>query len=150
MGWRDAGQMRKQVASGNPGRIFDVRLASLLAALLFVSPAHAAPLSTAARGEIEALLSRLAASGCQFERNGAWYTGAEAQAHLQRKLDYLADRGAVASAEQFIERAATKSSMSGQAYRVKCGAQPAVASSLWLYPELQALRDAGSGTQRNR
>lgn len=140
----------KSGTSGKSRLGFDVRLVSLLAALLFVSPAHAAPLSTAAKGEIEALLSRLAASGCQFKRNGTWYTAAEAQAHLQRKLDYLADRGAVASAEQFIERAASKSSMSGQAYRVKCGAEPAVPSSLWLYPELRALRDAGSGTKTDR
>lgn len=150
MGWRDAGMIGKSGTSGKSRLGFDVRLASLLAALLFVSPAHAAPLSTAAKGEIEALLSRLAASGCQFKRNGTWYTAAEAQAHLQRKLDYLADRGAVASAEQFIERAASKSSMSGQAYRVKCGAEPAVPSSLWLYPELRALRDAGSGTKTDR
>lgn len=140
----------KSGTSGKSRLGFDVRLVSLLAALLFVSPAHAAPLSTAAKGEIEALLSRLAASGCQFKRNGTWYTAAEAQAHLQRKLDYLADRGAVASAEQFIERAASKSSRSGQAYRVKCGAEPAVPSSLWLYPELRALRDAGSGTKTDR
>jgi hypothetical protein len=140
----------KQLARGSLGRIFDVRLASLLAALLFVSAAHADPLSTVARGEIEALLSQLAASGCQFKRNGTWYPAAEAQAHLQRKLDYLADRGAVTSAEQFIERAATRSSMSGQVYRVKCGARPAVPSSQWLYPELQALRDARSGNETDR
>ena len=150
MGWRDAGGIGKRRPTGKSRLVFDVRLASLLAVLLLVSPAHADPLSTAARGEIEALLSRLAASGCQFKRNGTWYTAAEAQAHLRRKLDYLADRGAVASAEQFIERAATKSSMSGQAYRAKCGAQPAVPSSLWLYPELQALRGAGSGNKTDR
>jgi hypothetical protein len=150
MSWKGAGMIGKRRATGRSRLGSDVRLASLLAALLFVSPAHADPLSTAARGEIEALLSRLAASGCQFQRNGTWYTAAEAQAHLQRKLDYLADRGAVATAEQFIERAATKSSMSGQAYRVKCGPQPAVPSSRWLYPELQALRDAGSGTKTDR
>jgi hypothetical protein len=142
-----AGMISKRGATGRSRLGFGAWLASLLAALMFVSPAHA-ELSTAARGEIEALLSRLAVSGCQFKRNGTWYTAAEAQAHLQRKLDYLADRGAVASAEQFIERAATKSSMSGQAYRVRCGGQPAVPSSLWLYPELQALRDAGPATDR--
>jgi hypothetical protein len=147
---QDAGMISRKAATRKSRLGCDVRLTSLLAALLFVSPVHADPLSAVARGEIEALLSRLAASGCQFERNGTWYAAAEAQAHLQRKLDYLADRGAVASAEQFIERAATKSSMSGQAYRVKCGPQPAVPSGQWLYPELQALRGAGSGNKTDR
>jgi hypothetical protein len=95
-------------------------------------------------GEIDSLLSRLAASGCQFKRNGAWHTADEAQAHLQRKLGYLVDRGAVASAEQFIEHAATKSSVSGQTYLVKCGGNPAVPSGQWLYSELQALRAASA------
>lgn len=117
-------------------------LPALLAAYLFASQACAAALAPAARVEIDSLLSRLAASDCQFKRNGAWHTAGEAQAHLVRKLEYLLDRGAVASAEQFIERAATKSSMSGQAYLVKCGANPAVPSGKWLYSELQALRAA--------
>jgi len=81
---------------------------ALLALLLNAPPLCAEPLSPAARGEIEVLLSRLAESGCQFLRNGNWYPAGEAQVHLRRKLDYLVDKGAVASAEQFIERAAAK------------------------------------------
>jgi len=113
---------------------------ALLALLLNAPPLFAEPLSPAARGEIEVLLSRLAASDCQFMRNGNWYTAGEAQVHLRRKLDYLVDKGAVGSAEQFIERAASQSSMSGQAYQVKCGGQPPVASGAWLRAELQRLR----------
>jgi hypothetical protein len=112
----------------------------LLAVLLGAPQLYAAPLSPAARGEIEGLLSRLAASGCQFKRNGSWHTAVEAQVHLRRKLDYLVDKGAVASAEQFIERAASQSSMSSQAYQVKCGSQAPVPSSAWLRTELQGLR----------
>lgn len=118
-----------------------VRVA-LLAVLLGAPQLHAASLSPDARGEIEVLLSRLAASGCQFRRNGSWHAAGEAQAHLRRKLDYLVDKGAVASAEQFIERAASRSSMSGQVYRVRCGSQAPVASGEWLRAELQALRAA--------
>lgn len=121
-----------------------VARAILLAALLSVSQGHAAALSPADRAEIDTLLARLAASGCQFKRNGAWHTAEEARAHLARKLEYLADRRAVGSAEQFIERAATRSSVSGQPYLVRCGAAPAVPSGAWLDAELQALR-AGAG-----
>jgi len=113
---------------------------ALLAVLLGAPPLYAAPLPPPARGEIEVLLSRLAASGCQFKRNGSWHSAVEAQAHLRRKLDYLVDKGAVASAEQFIERAASQSSMSGKAYQVKCGSQAPMASGQWLRTELQVMR----------
>lgn len=122
----------------NPRRL--VIQGALLAMLLGALPLRAAALPAAAQGEIEGLLSRLAASGCQFKRNGNWHSAVEAQAHLRRKLDYLLDRGAVASAEQFIERAASQSSMSGRAYQVKCGSQAPVASGQWLRTELQRLR----------
>lgn len=112
----------------------------LLALLLSTSQLYAASLPPAAQGEIEGLLSQLAASGCQFKRNGSWHTAEEAQAHLHRKLDYLVDRGAVASTEQFIERAATKSSISGKPYQVQCNNQAPVASSRWLRRELKVLR----------
>ncbi len=113
---------------------------ALFVMLLGASQLYAASLPHAARGEIEGLLSRLAASGCQFKRNGSWHTAVEAQAHLRRKLDYLENKGAVATTEQFIERAATQSSISGKPYQVQCGNHVPVPSSQWLHTELQALR----------
>jgi hypothetical protein len=105
--------------------------------------AHAGTLSPTARVEIDALLKRLETSGCQFNRNGSWYPGPEARAHLQRKLEYLEDKGLVDSAEQFIERGASQSSMTGRAYLVKCADQTAVESRAWLTAQLQAIRAAG-------
>lgn len=122
--------------------------AALLAGLLLAAAAGAASLPPTARSEIDGLLSRLAASDCQFKRNGSWHGAGEAQAHLRRKLDYLAGKGLVASAEQFIERAATQSSVSGQPYLVQCGSSPAVPSGKWLHSELQALRAAAPGRTR--
>ena len=61
-------------------------------AVLLATAALAGPLSPAARGEIEALLARLEVSGCQFNRNGSWYSAAQAKAHLQRKLEYLENK----------------------------------------------------------
>jgi hypothetical protein len=135
--------MMKNPANANSKPMLPVICQALLAACLFTSQARAVAPAPAARGEIDSLLTRLAASDCQFKRNGTWHAAGEARAHLQRKLDYLVDKGAVASAEQFIERGATKSSVSGQAYLVKCGGNPAVPSGQWLRSELQALRDAG-------
>jgi len=122
--------------------------ALLIATILFVSPAHSATPSPVARDEIASLLMRLKASGCQFKRNGAWHSADEAQVHLQRKLDYLQKRGAVATAEQFIERAATRSSVTGQAYLVKCGNMPPVPSAEWLAFQLQVMRAAQTDSPR--
>ena len=110
---------------------------------IVIAAATAAPLSPAARAEIDGLMSRLEASGCEFNRNGTWHTAAEAKSHLLRKLKYLEDRGLVQSAEQFIERAASTSSTTGQPYLVKCGNRAPVQSGTWLLSQLQAMRSIG-------
>jgi len=120
------------------------RLSLLLFGCVFAAMAAAAQLSPAARSEIEALLTRLETSGCEFNRNGSWYSGAEARPHLLRKLKYLEDRGALQTAELFIELAASTSSMSGQAYLVRCGNPVPVTSATWLLSQLQAMRAAVS------
>lgn len=115
-------------------------MATMVCVLMSMSPACAATLAPANKSEIDALLMVLKASGCQFNRNGAWYSSQDAQAHLARKLDYLVNKNAVASSEQFIERAATRSSVTGQAYTVRCGKESSVPGSVWLARELNILR----------
>jgi hypothetical protein len=88
-------------------------------------------------------MSRLEASGCEFNRNGTWHTAAEAKSHLLGKLKYLEDRSAVQSTEQFIELAASSSSTTGRPYLVKCGNGAAVRSATWLLSQLQVIRSAG-------
>jgi len=102
--------------------------------------ANAAPLSPAARAEIDGLLVRLVASGCEFNRNGSWYSAEEAKSHISQKLKYLEDRGMVQTTEQFIERAASASSVSGRPYLVRCGDGAPVQSGEWLRLELKKLR----------
>jgi hypothetical protein len=119
------------------------RLLLFLLAVCFALAGTAASLSPAARAEIDSLLSRLEASSCTFNRNGTWYPPAEAKVHLLRKLKYLEDRGAVQSAEQFIERAASGSSTTGQPYLVKCGNGAPVQSGTWLRSQLQGMRASG-------
>lgn len=116
--------------------------ASLLAAISLA--AAAAPAPPAVRAEIDALMAKMSASNCRFERNGSWHNAADARQHLLRKLDYIEKRReTLASAEQFIDVAASKSSFSGKPYRVKCGNAEPVASQVWLNRELKALRAAG-------
>ncbi|MDK6079335.1 DUF5329 domain-containing protein [Massilia varians] len=116
--------------------------ASLLAALSL--GAAAAPTPPAVRAEIDALMAKMSTSNCQFERNGNWHSAPEARKHLLRKLDYIEKRReTLASAEQFIDVAASKSSFSGKPYRVKCGNAEPVNSQVWLNRELKALRAAG-------
>ncbi len=116
---------------------------ALLLGLGAAPAVQAASLPDTARQEIAQLLGRLEASGCQFSRNGSWYSAKEARGHLQKKLDYLVDKGQVESAEQFIERAASKSSMSGKAYAVQCPSAPAQESAAWLGAQLKLLRQPG-------
>jgi Family of unknown function (DUF5329) len=102
--------------------------------------AGAGDLSLTTRAEIDHLLVYLKDSGCSFERNGKWYDADDAERHINRKLNWLLKRDLVDSAEQFIERAATASSRSGQPYHVKCADGEPVTSSAWFRAELERLR----------
>jgi len=119
------------------------RILFLVLTCLFVAQGAAAPLAPSARAEIDALMSRLESSACEFRRNGTWHTAAEAKSHLLRKLKVLEDRGAVQSTEQFIELAASNSSLSGQPYLVRCGNDAPVRSGTWLRSQLQDIRAHG-------
>lgn len=101
--------------------------------------ASAAP-SAKAQQEIDGLIAGLGASGCEFERNGSWYDAKAARAHLQKKYDYLRKRDMADTAELFIERGASKSSMSGKPYHVRCQGKPAETSERWFRQRLQTLR----------
>lgn len=117
-------------------------LVRFLAVFAFSAVVHAEPLAPVVRAEIDTLLGKLAASGCQFNRNGSWHSAVEAKSHLLSKLGYLERKGLVQTAEQFIERGAAGSSVSGKPYLVKCGSADAIPSRLWLAAELKALRGA--------
>lgn len=116
-------------------QLFLVPLLWLIAVAL-----HAAPLAPPVRAEVDALLSALEKSGCEFNRNGSWYAAKEARTHLLRKLEYLEGRNAVQSTEQFIDLAASTSSSSGKPYLVRCGKAAPVESRAWLGAQLVALR----------
>ena len=92
--------------------------------------------------EIQALIAALAASPCRFERNGSWYDGKRAAAHLQRKYDHLRERDPATTPETFIANAASRSSISGRAYRVACPGQPERDAGASFSERLRAQRAA--------
>jgi len=94
------------------------------------------------RAEIDVLLARLQASGCEFNRNGSWHTASDAKAHLLRKLEYIEGKSAVQSTEQFIDLAASTSSVTDTPYLVKCGSAAPVPSGTWLHLELRSIRSS--------
>ena len=115
-------------------------LALLLAS--FLSPAAvAAPPETAVK-EINHLLDPVGASGCEFYRNGVWFKGKLGQAHLRDKNEWLVNRDMISAATDFIDKAASQSSMTGLAYRVRCKGQEEMLTKQWLTDELMRYRAA--------
>jgi len=109
---------------------------------LAVTLAHAGELSPTAKIEIDTLLTWFETSACRFYRNGSWYTGSEAKDHLKTKLDYVVKRDGITTSEEFIDKAATKSIMSGQPYKVRCPNQEEQPSAIWFTNELHRFRSA--------
>ena len=95
-------------------------LFALLASLSVLPQAFAQSAGTAGT-EIDYLLDFVETSGCEFYRNGTWYDSVRAQEHLRDKYNYLSGINRIQTTEEFIERAASKSTLSGQAYEVRCG-----------------------------
>jgi hypothetical protein len=120
----------------------------LLLALALAPVGHAAP-PAIAQAEINYLLGSIENSACEFFRNGSWYDGKKAAAHLRDKYALLAAENRVRTAEDFIEEAATKSSASGQPYQVRCGADKAVDTNPWLREVLARYR-AGAALRAPR
>ena len=87
--------------------------------------------------EIASLLLFVEQSGCTFIRNGKHYDAPEARKHIAKKYNYFKDR--IHTAEEFIHYSATKSTMSGQPYRVVCNGV-GMTSSDWLLAELDKVR----------
>ena len=111
----------------------------LMLGLLLMPVARAEP-PTSVQMEVNFLLGQVEESGCAFYRNGTWSDSKTAQAHLRDKYKYLAARNLINTTEDFIERAATASSFSGQAYEVRCNGGATVKSKQWLRDELARFR----------
>ncbi len=109
---------------------------------LSIAPAmSSAAVSPACQDEISHLLTYIEKSGCQFYRNGTWYSDTKAaRQHVEMKFRYFAGKGKVNSTEDFIKWSGTKSEMSGKPYMVRNGAGTEMPLGQWLNDELTRYR----------
>jgi hypothetical protein len=121
-----------------------MRIIFLLIAILLSSTSYAADSEDILEKEIQHLFGYLKNSGCEFYRNGKWYSPEDAVKHIDKKYQYLFKKGLINSTEQFIDLAASESSMSGEPYMVKCGASEPIKSSAWFKSELTNFREKAS------
>ncbi len=120
-----------------------MKYVTLIFLLLLANFSGAENLDGQAKVEIEHLFSYLENSGCEFNRNGSWYSAVDAAKHLKTKYEYLAKKNMLTDAESFIEKAASESSVSGKAYQVKCEDRSVVNSKEWFLEELSIFRKQG-------
>jgi hypothetical protein len=107
---------------------------------LTLAPVACAAPPVIAQTEINYLLGFIESSACEFFRNGSWYEAKRAAAHLRDKYAMLATGDRIQTAEDFIEEAATQSSLSGRPYQVRCGSDQLVGSNQWLRDALKRYR----------
>lgn len=110
-----------------------VTVAAVVALMLLPTASAAEPTN---KTEILYLLGFVERSGCQFYRNGSWYNSKKAQEHLRDKCNFLAAKGQINTAEDFIEKVATTSSVTNQPYMVRCSDGVVVSTNRWLRDEL--------------
>lgn len=108
--------------------------------LLAYGPLFAA--AAAEDSEVTYLLSWVAESDCLFVRNGDEHPSAEAAEHLAMK--YRRVRRWIDDADEFIDRIASGSSISGRPYLVRCPDTAEQPSRDWLTEALQQHREQRS------
>ena len=91
---------------------------ALLALLLGVASVSQATPSDQENKVITALIERIGRmKTMKFMRNGDAHSSTEAAEHMQAKYAYFKEK--IVTAEDFIERCATRSELTGQPYTVK-------------------------------
>ena len=118
-----------------------VTCASLLAMLL-AAGIVSADVATEQEAEVDHLLNYVKTSPCQFERNGEIHDGIDAESHIRKKYAFF--RSKIETTEQFIEWSATKSTISGRYYTVKCAEADWMETRDWLLKELENFREGGN------
>ncbi|MCD6023933.1 MAG: hypothetical protein K0Q91_849 [Fibrobacteria bacterium] len=115
--------------------------------LLAVAALAHAGASTPELRKIDALLDSVKSSGVTFIRNGNEYTAKEAHDHLRKKLksarnSWFAPPEEEWTARMFIEKVASRSSISGKPYRVRLGNGKVVETRAWLSGMLREIESA--------
>jgi Family of unknown function (DUF5329) len=104
-------------------------VAAFIGASMFCLIAVAAR-STAESARIDASLARMDKSDLVFIRNGSEHTGKAAADHMRTKLNHAGD--SIKTFDEFIDKVATRSSMSGKPYLVKFKDGKTVELAKWL------------------
>ncbi len=88
--------------------------------------------------EIDYLLNTIGSSDCTFIRNGKRHNAQDAEAHLRMK--YRRGKRYAPTSEKFIERLASKSSLSNKPYYIECESEERMAFGQWLMQRLSEYR----------
>lgn len=112
-------------------------LATAACLLLAAAVARGEP-AAAVEATIRHLIGHVADSGLTFIRNGNRHTAADAAAHIERKYRHFRDE--IGTAEEFIDRCATQSLVSGRPYLVIDRDGETQRTADWLRAELAAWR----------
>ena len=108
-------------------------------ALALLLLASTPSLGAAQETEIDYLLSAVEDSSCRFVRNDITYSSAEFLGHLRSKMELNAEL--INSAEEFIEKIATRSSVSEIPYVAICDGQLKITQD-WFFDLLARYRSS--------
>lgn len=112
-------------------------IVSLLTIPILLSP-HVLSNDYSLEKTINYLLRYVEESQCTFIRNDEEHSSKFAAEHIRNKYDYFRDR--INTPEEFIKLCATKSTISGERYLVRCGRNRQIPSAEWLTEELNKYR----------
>ena len=115
----------------------------MLALIFLVSLNLLAAPDNQVQTKIDQLLKAVENSDCTFIRNGSDHTPKEAAGHMRRKYDHFKKQ--IKTPEQFIEKCASKSELSGKAYSVKLPDGKVVKCEDWMNDQLKKI-EASSGS----
>lgn len=122
--------MHYNVGMGKAGLLY-----ILLALALVPAPSVAEPMDD----EIDYLIGSIGKNGCSFIRNGKRMMSRDARVHLESKRRRNAHL--FASTEEFIEKIASASVTSGEAYLVSCRGKEKQPANQWLTTLLAQYRE---------
>jgi len=112
-------------------------LALAISLLFFAVVAHTQP-NNKTEQAIQHLLSRIAGSSLIFIRNNETHPAQDAAEHINNKYQHFKDE--IKTAEDFIEKCATKSLLSGRYYQVIDKQGNKIRTHDWLMAELETYR----------
>ena len=96
--------------------------------------------------EVRLLIDAIAASRCDFNRNGRQHTAEEAAAHLE--LKYARAGKHIVSADEFITQLASSSSFTGRPYLMSCKGDTLPAED-WMIDALEQIRAHTQSTDKS-